>query len=200
GPGYQDPKGRLYGTIGIQKRFYVSIDKIPEHVINAFVATEDRNFWHHFGIDPVAIVRAAIVNYRAGRIVQGGSTITQQLAKNLFLTRERTLERKIKEALLAIKIERTFDKKKIMELYLNQIYLGSGAYGVEAAAQVYFGKHVWELSLDEAALLAALPKAPAKYNPFYHPERALQRRNLVLKRMLEEGYITPEQYEEAVNK
>jgi len=195
-----DDKGRLYGTIGVQKRFYVSIDKIPKYVIDAFVATEDRNFWHHFGVDPVAIVRAAIANYRAGRIVQGGSTITQQLAKNLFLTRERTLERKIKEALLAIKIERTFDKKKIMELYLNQIYLGSGAYGVEAASQVYFGKHVWELSLEEAALLAALPKAPAKYNPFYHPDGALERRNFVLKRMLEEGYITQEQYEEAVNK
>jgi len=195
-----DAEGRYYGSIGAQKRFYVSLENIPKHVINAFVAVEDRNFWHHPGVDPVAIVRALIANYRAKRIVQGGSTITQQLAKNLFLSPERTLERKLKEALLAIKIERTFPKEKILELYLNQIYLGSGTYGVEAASQVYFGKHVWELSLEEAALLAGLPKAPARFNPFYNPERALQRRNYVLKRMLEEGYITREEYEEAVNK
>jgi len=195
-----DAKGRLYGTIGFQKRFYVTLDKIPKNVINAFIAIEDRNFWKHKGFDPVAILRAAYVNYKAGKIVQGGSTITQQLAKNLFLTPERTVWRKIKEILLAVKIERTFSKEKILELYLNQIYLGSGAYGVEAASQVYFGKHVWELSLEEAALLAALPKAPAYYNPFYHPERALKRRNLVLSAMLEQGYITRTQFEEAVNK
>ncbi|NPA32491.1 MAG: PBP1A family penicillin-binding protein [Aquificae bacterium] len=193
-----DERGRLYGTIGVQKRFYVSIDKIPKHVIDAFIAVEDRNFWHHFGVDPLAIARAAWANYRAGRIVQGGSTITQQLAKNLFLTPERTLKRKLKEALLAIKIERHFDKEKILELYLNQIYLGSGTYGVEAASQKYFGKHVWELSLEEAALLAGLPKAPARYNPFYRPEKALERRNYVLKRMYEEGYISAQEYENAV--
>ncbi|HID66161.1 MAG TPA: peptidase, partial [Aquificaceae bacterium] len=195
-----DTKGRYYGTIGTQKRFYVPLEKIPNHVINAFIAVEDRNFWHHFGVDPLAILRAALANYRAGKIVQGGSTITQQLARNLFLTPKRTFERKLKEALLAIKIERNFNKEKILELYLNQIYLGSGSYGVEAASQVYFGKHVWELSLEEAALLAGLPKAPAKYNPFYHPDRALERRNFVLKRMYEEGFITQEEYEEAINK
>ncbi len=194
-----DEKGRYYGSIGIQRRFYVPLEKIPPNVINAFIATEDQNFWKHPGVDPISIIRAAIVNYKAGRIVQGGSTITQQLAKNLFLSPQRTVERKIKEILLAIKIERTFPKEKILELYLNQIYLGSGAYGVEAAARTYFGKHVWELNLEEAALLAALPKAPAKYNPFYHPERALKRRNYVLKRMLEEGYISQEEYERAVN-
>lgn len=195
-----DAKGRYYGTIGTQKRFYVPLEKIPNYVINAFIAVEDRNFWHHFGVDPLAIIRAALANYRAGKIVQGGSTITQQLAKNLFLTPKRTFERKLKEALLAIKIERSFNKEKILELYLNQIYLGSGSYGVEAASQVYFGKHVWELSLEEATLLAGLPKAPAKYNPFYHPDRALERRNFVLKRMYEEGFITQEEYEEAINK
>ena len=194
-----DEKGRYYGSIGVQRRFYVPLEKIPPNVINAFIATEDQNFWRHPGVDPISIIRAAIVNYKAGRIVQGGSTITQQLAKNLFLSPQRTIERKIKEALLAIKIERTFPKEKILELYLNQIYLGSGAYGVEAAARTYFGKHVWELNLEEAALLAALPKAPAKYNPFYHPERALKRRNYVLKRMLEDGYISQEEYERAVN-
>jgi len=194
-----DAKGRYYGSIGAQKRFYVSIENIPPHLINAFIAVEDKNFWKHFGVDPVAVFRAMVANYRAKRIVQGGSTITQQLAKNLFLSPERTVERKLKEALLAVKIERTFPKEKILELYLNQIYLGSGTYGVEAASQVYFGKHVWELSLEEAALLAGLPKAPAKFNPFYNPERALKRRNYVLTRMYEEGYITPEEYERALN-
>lgn len=194
-----DDKGRYYGSIGVQRRFYVPLEKIPPNVINAFIATEDRNFWRHPGVDPISIIRAAIVNYKAGKIVQGGSTITQQLAKNLFLSPRRTFERKLKEILLAVKIERTFDKEKILELYLNQIYLGSGAYGVEAAARTYFGKHVWELNLEESALLAALPKAPAKYNPFYHPDRALKRRNYVLRRMLEDGYISLEEYEQAVN-
>lgn len=194
-----DEKGRYYGSVGLQIRFYVPIEKIPPHVINAFVAAEDQNFWRHPGIDPLSIIRALIVNYKTGKVVQGGSTITQQLAKNLYLGPQRTLERKIKEILLAIKIERTFPKKKILELYLNQIYLGSGAYGVEAASRTYFGKHVWELSLEEAALLAGLPKAPTKYNPFYNPDEALERRNYVLKRMLEEGYISQEEYERAVN-
>ena len=195
-----DDKGRYYGSIGTQRRIYVPIEKIPKHVINAFIAAEDKNFWKHHGIDFYGILRAVIVNLKAGRIVQGGSTITQQLAKNLFLTPERSIRRKIKEILLAIKIERTFPKEKILELYLNQIYLGSGAYGVEAASQIYFGKHVWELDIDEAAVLAGLPKAPARYNPFYHPDRALKRRNYVLKRMYEDGYITLEQYEKYVNK
>ena len=195
-----DYRDRYYGDIGVQKRYYVSIDRIPKKVIYAFVAAEDRNFFRHFGVDIGAIIRAMIANFKAGRVVQGGSTITQQLAKNLFLTRERTLGRKIKEALLAIKIERTFDKMKILELYLNQIYLGNGAYGVEAAARVYFGKHVEDLTLEEAALLAGLPKAPSKFNPFVNPELAKTRRNYVLRRMLEEGYITQEEYETAINK
>ena len=195
-----DYRNRIYGDIGVQKRFYVSIEKIPQKLIHAFVAAEDRNFFEHSGIDLGAILRAMIRNIKAGRIVQGGSTITQQLAKNLFLTRERTLKRKFKEALLAIKIERTFDKKKILELYLNQIYLGNGAYGVEAASRVYFGKEVKDLTLEESALLAGLPKAPSRFNPFNNPELAKVRRNYVLKRMLEEGYITQEEYESAVNK
>ncbi len=195
-----DYRDRHYGDIGVQKRYYVKIDQIPERVINAFIAAEDRNFYHHFGIDFGALFRAMIANLKAGRIVQGGSTITQQLAKNLFLTRERTLKRKIKEALLAIKIERTFDKRKILELYLNQIYLGNGAYGVEAAARVYFGKSVKDLTLEEAALLAGLPKAPSKFNPIVNPELAKTRRNYVLRRMLEDGYITQEEYETAISK
>ena len=195
-----DYKGRYYGDIGVQKRYYVTIDKIPKKVIQAFIAAEDRNFFKHFGVDIGAIFRAVIANLKAGRIVQGGSTITQQLAKNLFLTRERTLGRKIREALLAIKIERTFSKEKILELYLNQIYLGNGAYGVEAASRVYFGKHVEDLTLEEAALLAGLPKAPSRFNPFVNPDLAKTRRNYVLRRMFEEGYITREEYETAINK
>ena len=195
-----DYRDRHYGDIGVQKRYYVKIDEVPERVIQAFIAAEDRNFFEHSGVDIGAILRAMIANLKAGRVVQGGSTITQQLAKNLFLTRERTLKRKLKEALLAIKIERTFDKRKILELYLNQIYLGNGAYGVEAASRVYFGKHVKELNLEEAALLAGLPKAPSRFNPFVNPDLAKTRRNYVLKRMLEEGYITPEEYETAAGK
>ncbi|RLJ69831.1 penicillin-binding protein 1A [Hydrogenivirga caldilitoris] len=195
-----DYRDRPYGDIGVQKRYYVKIDEIPDRVIYAFVAAEDRNFFSHSGIDFGAVFRAMIANLKAGRVVQGGSTITQQLAKNLFLTRERTLKRKLKEALLAIKIERTFDKRKILELYLNQIYLGNGAYGVEAAARVYFGKSVKDLTLEEAALLGGLPKAPSRFNPFVNPDTAKTRRNYVLKRMLEDGYITQEEYETAVNK
>jgi len=195
-----DYRDRYYGDIGVQKRYYVSIDEVPDKLIYAFVAAEDRNFFKHRGVDPSAIIRAFFANLKAGRVVQGGSTITQQLAKNLFLTRERTIGRKIREALLAIKIERTFDKRKILELYLNQIYLGNGTYGVEAAARVYFGKNVRDLSLEEAALLAGLPKAPSRFNPFVNPELAKTRRNYVLRRMLEEGYITREEYEVAVNK
>ena len=195
-----DYRNRFYGSIGFQKRVYVPLEDIPDIVIKAFISAEDRNFYKHSGIDPGAILRALITNIKAGRIVQGGSTITQQLAKNLFLTRERTLRRKIKEALLAIKIEKTFSKDKILELYLNQIYLGQGAYGVEAASRIYFGKSVRELSLEEAALLAGLPKAPSKFNPFVSPELAKKRRNYVLRRMLEDGYITEEEYSVAVNK
>jgi len=195
-----DYRDRHYGDIGVQKRYYVSIDQIPQKVIYAFVAAEDSDFFKHFGLDIKGIVRAAIRNLRSGKVVEGGSTITQQLARNLFLTTERTLSRKVSEALLAIKIERTFDKRKILELYLNQIYLGNGAYGVEAASRVYFGKHVQELTLEEAALLAGLPKAPSKFNPFVDPELAQNRRDYVLRRMLEEGYITQEEYAAAVSK
>ncbi|MDQ7081719.1 MAG: transglycosylase domain-containing protein [Aquificota bacterium] len=179
----------------------MKIERIyPKSSIQAFVSAEDRNFFKHSGIDVGAIIRAMIANIKAGRIVQGGSTITQQLAKNLFLTRERTIRRKIREMILALKIERTFDKKKILELYLNQIYLGNGAYGVEAASRVYFGKSVKDLTLEEAALLAGLPKAPSRFNPFVNPELAERRRNYVLRRMLEDGYITREEYEVAVSK
>ncbi|MFZ8861700.1 MAG: transglycosylase domain-containing protein, partial [Thermocrinis sp.] len=190
-----DYKGRPFGDIALQRRYYVSLDKIPAHTRYAFISAEDKNFYKHFGVDPIAILRALITNISRKDIRQGGSTITQQLARNLFLTPERSLTRKIKEALLAIKIEREFSKDKILELYLNYIYLGQGAYGVEAASRIYFGKSVKDLTVDESAVLASLPKAPTKYNPFRNPERILERRNYVLLRMLEDGYITQEEYE-----
>lgn len=195
-----DYKGRPFGDIALQRRYYVTLDKIPAHTRYAFISAEDKNFYKHFGIDPIAILRALITNISRKDIKQGGSTITQQLARNLFLTPERTLTRKIKEALLAIKIEREFSKDKILELYLNYIYLGQGAYGVEAASRIYFGKSVKDLTVDESAVLASLPKAPTKYNPFRNPERILERRNYVLLRMLEDGYITKEEYETYSNK
>jgi penicillin-binding protein 1A len=195
-----DHKGRPFGDIALQRRYYVTLDKIPAHTRYAFISAEDKNFYKHFGIDPIAILRALITNISRKDIRQGGSTITQQLARNLFLTPERTLTRKIKEALLAIKIEREFSKDKILELYLNYIYLGQGAYGVEAASRIYFGKSVKDLTVDESAVLASLPKAPTKYNPFRNPDRILERRNYVLLRMLEDGYITQEEYETYSNK
>jgi len=181
--------GSLLTEFFIQRRQYVSIDKIPDHVKNAFVAIEDRTFYENPGVDIWGILRAAFMNIMSGRIVAGGSTISQQLIKNLFLTPERSFRRKVKEMILAIKLNRMYSKDKILEMYLNQIYLGHGAYGVESAAQVYFGKHVWELDVCEAAVLAGLPKAPSRYDPYKNMEGALQRRNAVLQSMVEEGYI-----------
>ncbi|MFN3813662.1 MAG: penicillin-binding protein 1A [Aquificaceae bacterium] len=189
-----DYKGRVFGDVALQRRYYVSLKDIPPYVRKAFISAEDRSFYRHFGVDLTAILRAFLANIKEREVSQGASTITQQLARNLFLTPERSLKRKIKEALLAIKIERAFSKDKILEMYLNYIYLGQGAYGVEAASRIYFGKHVKDLNLDEAALLAALPKAPTKYNPFRNPERIEERRNYVLKRMYEDGYISEDEY------
>ncbi len=188
-----DYKGRVFGDVAVQRRYYVPLKDIPLYVRQAFIAAEDRNFYSHFGIDPIAVLRALIANIREREITQGASTITQQLARNLFLTPERSFKRKVKEMLLAIKIERAFSKDKILEMYLNYIYLGQGAYGVEAASRIYFGKHVKDLTLDEAALLAGLPKAPTKYNPFRNPEKVKERRNYVLQRMYEDGYITQDE-------
>ncbi len=195
-----DYRDRIYGDIGVQRRYYVPLDEIPLYVRQAFIAAEDKNFYEHFGIDIGAIIRAMIVNIKHRRVVQGGSTITQQLARNLFLTHERNIIRKLREMILAIKIERKYSKDRILELYLNQIYLGSGAYGVEAASRIYFGKSVNELTLEEAATLAGLPKAPAKFNPFVNPKLAKERRNYVLRRMYEDKYITKEEYESAIRK
>jgi penicillin-binding protein 1A len=185
--------GSLLAEYARERRLYLPIQAVPKLVTNAFVAAEDKNFYEHGGIDFSGIARAAVLfvqQYGSGRRPQGASTITQQVAKNFLLTNEVSFSRKIKEALLAMKIERAFSKERILELYLNEIYLGMGAYGVAAASLLYFDKSVHELSIAEAAYLAALPKAPNNYHPFRQRERALERRNYVVDRMAEDGYIT----------
>src|SRR6201999_380953 len=186
--------GALLGEYSKERRLYLPIQAVPKLVINAFLAAEDKNFYEHGGIDYSGMARAAIVyaeNYGSNRRPQGASTITQQVAKNFFLTNEVSFSRKIKEALLAMRLERAYSKDKILELYLNEIYLGFGAYGVAAAAQVYFDKSVNELTVAEASFLAALPKAPGTLNPVRNHDRAVERRNYVVDRLLENGWIKP---------
>jgi penicillin-binding protein 1A len=184
--------GSLLANLYQQNRTWVTIDTIPIFVRNAFIATEDRNFYHHHGVDPVGIVRAAYADWRH-QSIQGASTITQQLARALFLSNEVSFSRKIQEALLAIEIERYYTKDEILERYLNLIYFGSGAYGIEAAAHTYFGTDVQHLTVAQAAMLAGLPAAPSDYSPYVSLERAKQRQAHVLERMAQAGYLTPEQ-------
>ena len=183
----------------IEKRIMIPLEDIPLALKQAALAVEDSNFYYHFGIDPKAIFRAFITNMKAGRIVEGGSTITQQLTKTLFLTRARTLPRKIKEAILAIRLELVFTKDDILEMYLNQIYYGHGSYGVEAAALTYFGKSVSELTIAECAMIASLPKAPNRYSPYKNLKRARKRRNHTIRRMDYLSYISPEETKAALN-
>ncbi len=193
--------GSLIAEYARERRMFVPITAIPKKVKQAFIAAEDQNFYEHSGIDFFGIARAIsvnVMNIGQGRRLVGASTITQQVAKNMLLTNEVSYERKAKEAILAIRIDRSLSKDRILELYLNEIYLGHRAYGVAAAALYYFDKSLNDLSIAEMAYLGALPKAPNNYNPFRYPERALGRRNWVIGRMLEEGFITPEQAEEAI--
>jgi penicillin-binding protein 1A len=192
--------GSLLAEYARERRLYLPIQAIPRLVTNAFVSAEDKNFYEHGGLDFGGIARAAFFyaeNYGSNRRPQGASTITQQVAKNFLLTNEVSFQRKIKEALLALRIERTYSKDKILELYLNEIYLGMGAYGIAAASLLYFDKSVHELSIAEAAYLAGLPKAPNNYNPFRQRERAIERRNYVIDRMVEDDYITAQDGEKA---
>ena len=169
------------------------MENIPLSLKQATLAVEDSNFYYHFGIDPKAIFRAFLTNIKAGRVVEGGSTITQQLTKTMFLSRERTLPRKIKEAILAVRLELVFTKDEILEMYLNQIYYGHGTYGVEAAARNYFGKSVKDLTIAECAMIASLPKAPNNYSPYKNPKRARKRRNHVIRRMANISFINQEE-------
>src|SRR5690242_6844435 len=189
--------GTLIGEFGEERRAVVSIADVPPLLKHAIIAAEDERFYQHPGIDYIGVLRAAYANLVAGGKRQGASTITMQVARNFFLSSEKTLTRKLYEALLAFKIEHSLNKEQILELYVNQIYLGQRAYGFGAASQTYFGKSLDQLSLGEIAILAGLPKAPSLYNPIANPQRAKQRQQYVLRRMTELGYITAAQYEEA---
>ena len=185
--------GELIGEFAIEKRLFIPFNSIPDKVINSFLSAEDKNFFDHPGIDAKGVTRAVIKNIDnilSNKRLEGASTITQQVAKNFLLTNEVSLKRKIKEAILAFRIEKAYSKKRILELYLNEIYLGKGTYGVASASLEYFNKSVKELSYNEAALLAALPKAPSKYNPYNSIEKATVRRNMVLKNLNDNGYIS----------
>lgn len=190
--------GLLINQFGEKRRIPVTIDEIPKPLINAFLATEDNRFYDHVGIDPIGIVRSALVLISTGEKKQGASTITMQLARNFFLTREKAYIRKVKEIFIALHIENLLTKDEILELYLNKIELGNRAFGIGAAAQVYYGKELKDLTLAQMAMIAGLPKAPSALNPIRNPTRAKSRRNVVLGRMLTENYITQTQYNDAI--
>ncbi len=191
--------GSVIAEFAVEKRVVISYDDVPEHLRLAFVASEDNRFWEHYGVDPFGVARAMFDNLLAGEIVSGASTITQQVSRMLFLTREETVSRKIKEAILAFKIERSYTKREILTFYCNLLHFGHGLYGVEAAAEYYFGKKAKDLTVEESAMLVGIAPAPARYNPFANPEVARTRRDLVLRRMEEESFLTPEEYENARN-
>ncbi len=189
--------GQIVGSFGDIYGDYVPYSQLPASLIDAVIATEDRNFYHHFGIDPFGLLRATIANIRARHVVQGGSTITQQVAKNVFLTPERSFSRKMREMLLAVKLERRFSKQDILSIYLNRVYLGAGSYGVDAAARRYFGTSARELTLSESAILAGLLKAPSRFAPTANPELSRQRADQVLVNMEDAGFLTKKQSDRA---
>lgn len=194
----------LIGTYGDMHGSFIKSNQLPKHTLQAILSTEDRRFYHHFGIDVWGIIRAAYINYKAGRVVQGGSTLTQQLAKNLLMSeglytrQDRSMGRKVQEILLALLLEFKLDKNQILTIYLNRIYFGGGVFGIEAAALRYFQKSAVHLNLMESATLAGLLKAPSKYSPLYHLEQAQARANIVLQNMLEAGFITPYEKSKAI--
>ncbi len=189
--------GQRIGEFYSERRIEVPYSRLPRHLVLAFVAAEDARFFEHPGVDISGIARAFFRNLEAGEVVQGGSTITQQVVKRILLTSEKSFARKIREAVLAYRIDHYMTKEEILDVYLNHIFLGHGAYGVEAAAQEYFSKHVEDLSLAEASILAGIPKAPSRYDPYLNPQRAKERQAYVLRRMAEVGFISKEQEETA---
>ncbi len=193
-----DDSNNVIGEFFIERRELASLSSVPEHLKNGFICVEDKRFYSHWGVDILRLFKAFLINLRHMRIVQGGGTITMQLARNMFLTLEQTMARKLKEIALAIRIERAYTKDEILEKYLNQINFGQGRYGVATAAKYYFDKDVSELTLSECALLVALPKSQERYSPHKYPERAIERRNLVLKTMLRNKAITQDEYETAI--
>ncbi len=191
--------GSALGSLYYEKRFTVPLNLMSQHIPKAFLAAEDDSFYQHKGIDPIAIVRAALANIQSGKTKQGGSTITQQVIKQLLLTPEKSYTRKVKEAILAYRLEKQLTKDEILTLYLNQIFLGQHAHGVEAAARTFFGKHATDITLAESAVLAGMPQAPSRYNPFRYPEMAKNRQIYVLGRLRELKWITEQEYEQAIN-
>lgn len=194
-----DSKGTVIAELGAERRYPVPIEEMPKYVYQAVVAVEDGRFYEHSGIDPWGIARAMVANIKAGRMVEGGSTLTQQLVKVIYLTPERKLKRKIKEAIIAYRLDKELSKEKILELYLNQVNFGRGAYGIQAAAINYFGKDVKDMTIAEAAMVAGIPKGPSIYAPHLNMKKSINRRNHVLKRMRELNYITEEEYQNALN-
>src|SRR5436305_7581134 len=188
-----DDQGKVIGSFALQRRVLASYDDFPKVLRDAIISIEDKNFEQHWGIDLWRVMGATYRDVASGSRSQGASTLTMQLSRNLFLSPERHFSRKIQEAMLAIQIERHFTKQQIFTMYCNQIFLGHGVYGFEAGAQYYFNKHAKDLKLEEAALLAGLPKAPTSYSPINYPDRALKRRNLVINNLLEDGKITAEE-------
>ena len=187
---FYDNKGELiYTTLSEERRIPININYIPDHTQKAFISIEDNRFYEHMGVDFRGTTRA-IVSTLSGREVQGGSTITQQLAKNAFLTQERTITRKVKEAFIARELEKRYTKDEILEMYLNHIYFGHGAYGVESASRYYFGKEAKDLNIAESATLAAIPKSPNYFNPFENPKASKERQELVIDQMVKCGYIS----------
>src|SRR5205085_145861 len=193
-----DARGRVLHEFFKENRSAVRLNQIPRHLINATLSTEDRNFYQHWGVDLWGVGRAAVSNVLHLRTTEGGSTITQQLARNLFLTQERTMTRKLKEIALAVQIERTYSKNQILELYFNQIYFGEGAYGVESGAKTFFNKPLGELTLPECALLAGLPANPSLYSPRRKPTAAKLRRSKVLRNMLATHAVTQVEFDNAM--
>ncbi|MFH0974819.1 MAG: PBP1A family penicillin-binding protein [Spirochaetota bacterium] len=194
-----DVNGELIAELFQEKRELISFEELPKSLINAFLAAEDRDFYRHIGLNPSAIIRAFFKNLAAGRVVQGGSTITQQLAKRLFTGGERTLFRKAMEAVLALQIEKKFSKEEILEMYFNQIYLGHGCYGIASAARLFFNKEVKDLNVMESSIIAALPSAPRKYSPFQNPRNAYEKNRDTLNRMINAGFLTEEKAEKIYN-
>lgn len=190
--------GDIIKTFTAYKFEHINIEKVPKHLIEAIIATEDKNFYSHSGYDVFGLIRSTFANIKAGSFVQGASTITQQLARILFLNNDKTFDRKIKEFIVSAQIEKTLSKDQILEMYLNNVYLGSGAYGVEGASQIYFNKSVKDLNIAQCALIAGLPQAPSIYSPFNNLELAKKRQGHVLRRMLKMGYITKDEYETAL--
>jgi penicillin-binding protein 1A len=188
----------MLGEFYVERRYLVPLDQVPNHVRLAFLAAEDADFYRHPGIDPFGIARALFANLANKRVVQGGSTITQQVVKTLLLTPDRNLERKVKEVILSLRLENKLSKDDILYLYLNQIYFGAGAYGVQAAARTFFDVDVGDLTIAQAAMLAGMPQRPTENDPQKHPHAARARQHYVLDRMLHEKFITDEEYQEAL--